>query len=130
MSVLGSPGAEPTISRNQPFAPKWVVNFDLTYTRGPLTANYGISYFSKTNRFTQQEIEAQPDIAEPRFIQFKEKWEHDLQLSYDIGERFSIYGGVNNLFDEKPALGATFFPVSAVGRYFYVGARTSLDNIF
>ena len=28
-------------------------------------------------------------------------WEHELFASYDVDDRFNIYGGINNLFDER-----------------------------
>ena len=35
----------------------------------------------------------------------------------------NIYAGINNLFDTKPDVAVTGYPVSAVGRYFYVGVK-------
>ena len=66
-----------------------------------------------------------PDIVDPKYLWIKEKWEHEVQVAYDVGERFRLYGGVNNLFDEKPAFNYTSYPVSAMGRYFYMGATVS-----
>ena len=34
-----------------------------------------------------------------------------------------MYAGINNLFDEKPVFDYNSYPVSAMGRYFYAGAR-------
>jgi hypothetical protein len=42
-----------------------------------------------------------------------------------------IYGGINNFTNQKPSLAANFgYPVSAVGRFFYTGARIRLDKLF
>jgi iron complex outermembrane recepter protein len=130
LEFIGTPGANPTIDRNQPNAPKWVISGDATYTTGALTLNYGINYFSKTNRFSQDLLDAQPDIAEPEFKKIKAKWEHDIQASIDVDEKFSFYAGVNNLWDQKPDFASTSFPVSAVGRFFYVGFTSRLDQLF
>jgi iron complex outermembrane recepter protein len=130
LTFIGTPGADPVDNRNQSFAPKWIGTLDLTYSKGPFLLNYGINYFGRTLRFDKDLIAAQPDITAPEFIKFKEKWEHDIQMSYDVDERFNIYAGVNNLFDQKPDIGATFVPVSAVGRYFYVGASVKLQDLF
>ena len=43
--------------------------------------------------------------------------------AYDITDAVNLYAGVNNLFDEKPEFGYSSYPISAMGRYFYLGAR-------
>ena len=45
---------------------------------------------------------------------------------YEVNDRFEMYGGINNLFDTKPDVGASGYPISAVGRSFFVGARAKL----
>jgi iron complex outermembrane recepter protein len=130
LEFIGTPGADATDSRNTPGAPKWVVTGDLTYKKGPLTLNYGINYFSKTQRYSRTLREAQPDIAAPEFKMIKAKWEHDIQASFDVDEKFSFYAGVNNLWDQKPDFASTNFPVSAVGRFVYVGFTSRLEDLF
>jgi outer membrane receptor protein involved in Fe transport len=96
----------------------------VTWTVGALTLNYGLNWQSKTRRFTTEELRANPDISDPRFFKYKERWEHDIQASFRVSDRFSFYGGVNNFTDQQPAVAALAgIPVSAVGRYFYAGAR-------
>jgi iron complex outermembrane receptor protein len=56
-------------------------------------------------------------------LRVKEKWDHEISASYDITDQINIYGGINNLFDQKPAYGYTSYPISAMGQYFYLGAR-------
>lgn len=131
LTFVSSVGAEPDQDRGEQYSPRYIGTFDLTWTRGPLTLNYGLSWQSKTRRFTTDQLEANPDISDPRFFFFKERWEHDIQASYVVNDDFSIYGGVNNFTDEQPGIAAlSGYPVSTVGRYFYVGARVGLDNIF
>lgn len=48
---------------------------------------------------------------------------HDLFASYDFSEKFSLYGGVNNLLDRDPFLGSLVRPAGVRGRFFYVGLR-------
>ncbi len=130
LQFVGTPGADPTDSRGLPGAPKWVVSGDATYTTGSFTLNYGINFFSETFRFGQLLREAQPDIVDPEFFNIKAKWEHDIQASYDVDDQFSIYAGVNNLWNQEPDIASTSFPVSAVGRFFYVGFTSRLDKLF
>ncbi|WP_447724250.1 TonB-dependent receptor plug domain-containing protein [Sphingomonas koreensis] len=107
-------------------APKYSANFDLTWIKGPLTLNYGINWFSKTRRVTREQEAANPDYVPREFIWFKEKWEHELYVSYDIDERFNVYAGINNLFDTKPDVGGVAYPISAVGRSFFLGAKAKV----
>jgi outer membrane receptor protein involved in Fe transport len=41
----------------------------------------------------------------------------------DATEQFTFYGGVNNLTDEAPFANRVSYPVSPLGRFFFVGAR-------
>ncbi len=47
---------------------------------GPFSANYGVSWFSKTDRFTAEDLAGDPDDADPRYFKIKAKWEHDIQV--------------------------------------------------
>lgn len=123
-------GADVDNDRDEPAAPKFSLTADLTWTKGPLTLNYGISWFSKTRRYTEEQVRANPDIAAPEYLWYKERWEHDFQAAYQFDNGLNLYAGVNNLFGQKPDVGTIGYPVSAVGRYFYVGARVTLDRLF
>ncbi len=107
-------------------APRWSATFDLTWNKGPLTLNYGINWWDKTRRVTREQEAANPDYVPSQYIWYREKWEHEVYASYDIEERFQIYGGINNLFDRKPDVGAVAYPISAVGRYFYMGIKAKV----
>lgn len=107
-------------------APRWSANFDLTWIKGPFTFNYGINWWDKTRRVSREQEAANPDYAPAQYIWYREKWEHEIYMAYDVAERFQFYGGVNNLFDRKPDDGAVAYPVSAVGRYFFVGVKAKI----
>ena len=107
-------------------APKYSANFDLTWAKGPVTFNYGINWWSKTRRVTLEQEQANPDYADPKYFWYNQRWEHDLYLSVNVDDRFDVYGGVNNLWDKKPDDGSSVFPVSALGRAFYVGVKAKL----
>lgn len=107
-------------------APKYSAMFDLTWVKGPTTINYGINWQSRTRRVTREQEAANPDYVAPEYIWFKEKWEHELYFSHDVDDRFTMYAGVNNLFDTKPDVGGVAYPISAVGRSFFVGAKANL----
>ena len=48
-------------------------------------------------------------------------WSHDLNLSLEVNDKFTIRGGVNNLTDERPFKAEAAYPISAIGRNFFVG---------
>lgn len=107
-------------------APKYSATFDLTWTKGPLTLNYGVNWWSKTRRVTPEQERANPDYVAPEYIWYKEKWEHELYVAYSVDDKYDIYAGINNLFDMKPDVAATGYPVSAVGRSFFLGVKAKL----
>ena len=107
-------------------AAKYSGTGDLTWTKGPLTLNYGINYFSKTLRYTREETAADPDIVARKYIYIKPSWEHQFQAAYDIQGRASVYAGINNLWDAKPDVGVSDYPVSAIGRFFYIGFKANV----
>lgn len=107
-------------------APRWSATFDLTWMKGPFTLNYGINWWDKTRRVTREQEAAQPDYAAGEYIWYRQKWEHELYMALDVDDKFTFYGGVNNLWDRKPDNGAVAYPVSAVGRSFYVGFKAKV----
>jgi iron complex outermembrane receptor protein len=128
LEFIATPGADIDSTRGDEWAPKWLATTDLTWNRGDWTANYGINYFSKTRRFTTEQLQANPDLSDPKYFFYKAKWEHEVQVGYTWNDSsYRAYAGVNNLFDAKPAAGAKSYPVSFLGRYFYVGLRLQLD---
>ncbi len=108
-------------------APEFSAMFDLTWTKGPFMLNYGINWASKTRRVTIEQETANPDYLPSEYIWYKEKWEHEIYVRYDLDDRFQLYGGINNLFDTKPDVGAVAYPISAVGRAGFVGFRVKTN---
>ncbi len=127
LTFVNLPGAEPDsdLGESDPGngfqAPEFQFLFNVTWERGPLAASYGLNYFDETQRYTIETRENNPDIAEERFLDYSARVVQDIQLRYTLNDSWSFFGGVNNLEDNKPDIGEVFFPVSAVGRYFYVG---------
>ena len=72
---------------------------------------------------------ADPNFAPARQLRYRELWQHDLQVGYAVGETASFYLGVLNLSAQKPDPGNSINqPISAIGRYFYAGAKITLDK--
>lgn len=132
LEFINLPGADPDsdLGESDPSnavqAPEFQLAFDLTWERGPVAVNYGMSYFDETQRFTLEQRENNPDIAERRYLDYSAHLLHDIQVRYNHNDSWSFYGGINNVEDNKPDVGETFFPVSAVGRFFYAGVNFEL----
>ncbi len=52
-----------------------------------------------------------------------ETWVHDLSASFTWNEGFEIYGGINNLTDTAPFIASRAYPVSGIGRFYFLGMR-------
>lgn len=128
LEFFGTPGADVTNSRGEEYAPKYTVNTDLTWQLGKLTLNYGLSWFDKTLRYSNQTVEGNPDIVAPEYLYYKQLWQHDIYASVDVSDRFQFFAGVNNVFSQKPEIGNAVYPVSSVGRYMFAGARVKLPS--
>ena len=123
LEFVSTPGAEVDNDLEEQYNPKYSATLDASWTKGPLTLAYGINWHSQTDRFTREVLAGDPDYSDPRYFKVKEKWEQDISVAYDVGEHVNIYAGVNNLFDQKPAFEYSSYPISAMGRYFYAGAK-------
>ncbi|RYD30328.1 MAG: TonB-dependent receptor [Sphingomonadales bacterium] len=123
LNFVPTPGADVEDSKLTRYAPEYSGQIDLTWSNNGLMLNYGLNYFSKTRRFSVDQIRNNPNYAEPKYFFYREKFEHDLQLAYDVNDQFRFYGGVNNFTNEKGDAGSSAYPYSALGRYFYAGAK-------
>ena len=75
----------------------------------------------RDGRVSPEALAGEPDIAESRYLEFSAHEVHDLYARYSLDEGLSLYAGVNNVTDEQPDIGMTYYPVSAIGRFFYAG---------
>ena len=48
-------------------------------------------------------------------------WSHDVNIAFEVNDKFTIRGGINNLTDERPFKAEAAYPISAIGRNFFVG---------
>lgn len=93
----------------------------INVTRGPVTLGYRLQYIDRQAlagvEIERQDVEFGPAGTGPDYFI------HDISFSIDATERFTFYGGVNNLTDEEPLANRVSYPVSPVGRFYFVGAR-------
>lgn len=127
LTFVNLAGADPDIDRYEQGAPEWQANFDVLWEIGAFKLNYGVNYFSETQRFNLATRQGDPDIAAPEWLDFSARFTQDIQVRYDFTGAFTFYGGVNNLTAQEPDYGQTYYPVGAEGRTFYVGLNARLN---
>ncbi|MFS0772690.1 TonB-dependent receptor plug domain-containing protein [Sphingomonas sp. 1P08PE] len=128
LELVPLPGAAETNNLDQPFRPKYNLVFSPSWTIGKLTAAYNLRWQNGTRRFSRNDTDGREEFVDPRYFRFKELWQHDVQAQLDVDERFSFYGGVNNLANQKPDIGfETNVPISPLGRYIYAGVKVRYD---
>lgn len=93
--------------------PDWDAQFDATYIRGPIRANYSLIYLpaAKINTFDTIESTPTPDI--------KENIRHNISAQYDFG-KYKLRAGVINVTDEAPSFPTRNYG-DILGRQYYMG---------
>lgn len=130
LSYIPIPGADAVDDAYQPYSPKFQATTDLSWAKAAVRVNWRINYKAKTFRYENQTIDSNPDIVDAKYLKYKERFSHDIAVTWEVDDKFEFYGGVNNIFDQKPDIGAMNTPISAMGRYMFVGARVKLADIF
>lgn len=126
LKIVSLPGAPPVSQLGQKNAPEWQANTDVRWQFANSVLRWQVHYFDETNRFDDVTTRNNPNIVARRYLQYNRKLTHDLYASHRFGDGLMVYVGVNNVTGEKPDLGETFYPVSAVGRYLYAGLNFAL----
>lgn len=138
LTRIATIGGVPEQRRNWAYYPEYQGKLDVTWHKGPVSFTYGLDWQGKTKRWTNEQLAGNPDISDRRFFFYKERWDHSIAASVEVDKRFELYGGVNNLADQQPAIAATSggteanagFPIGPVGRFFFLGAKIKLDRLF
>ena len=119
-------GADPEDDYLQAYTPRWRGSFAMDWEKGGFNLGYTLSFQSRTARFEPQQLIANPDLSDPKFFNYKRLWDHNVRVSYDVNDQFQFYGGVNNLGNQKPDFADFQYPISAIGRSFFVGVKAKL----
>ncbi|HEX2593035.1 MAG TPA: TonB-dependent receptor [Rhizomicrobium sp.] len=107
--------------------PKWQGSLDVVWSIDKWTLDYNIDWWAKTYRYDLQTLASQPDTVDPKYIKYPARFMNNIQVGYQASDMWQVYAGINNLFYQKPAIGATGYPVDPIGRTFYVGANIDVD---
>ena len=124
LEFIATPGAATTDNVDQPGRPKYNFTFSPSWTRNGLTLTYTLRWADGTRTVDKLTTDNDPNYAPAAQLRYSELWQHDLQIALDVGEHYSFYVGAINLSDQRPDPGnAINQPISAIGRYFYVGVK-------
>ncbi|OYY63311.1 TonB-dependent receptor domain-containing protein [Sphingomonas sp. 28-62-11] len=105
--------------------PEFSGTANINVKRGRFTVGYNVQYIDSTAVAAAVQIEriatefGDAGFAPTYFV-------HGLSFNFDIFKDSAIYGGVNNLTDAQPYLSSSAYPVSGLGRLFFLGIRTKL----
>ena len=104
--------------------PEWSGTGLASWSYGSFTLGYSLQYLRE---MTLGDVEIETldaqfgdiGVADEYFI-------HDLTASYTFeDDRYEVFGGINNLTNEKPFVTERAYPVNPVGRYFFLGVRAN-----
>lgn len=105
--------------------PEWSGRASASYGYGDFNLSYTVTYLGE-QALRGVEIETIAAQFGPAGLT-GETWTHSVGANYtftDLG--LEVFGGVNNLTDVKPFITERAFPVSPIGRSFFLGARWTL----
>jgi outer membrane receptor protein involved in Fe transport len=104
--------------------PELAGSTSVTWERGPLSITWD-SFWEDEQYFQGIEAESPEGFANPnRDDAF---WSHDLGAAYEFSDTFTLRGGINNVTDERPFLAEAAYPVSPVGRNFFISFTKRID---
>lgn len=103
-------------------APEWSGLGSVSWSNGPLQLTWRTQYVGRQAAAMAIQIErialefGDEGFADPY-------WIHDIAANFEFSEDFEIYGGVNNITNKTPYLASSAYPVSGIGRFYFLGMR-------
>lgn len=106
--------------------PEWIANYNLNWSFDRLGLNWQARWQDSqlNDGVTNEDVAGNPLFADP--LSTGATFVHDVSFRYSLGDNVLLTGGVNNLTDEEPFLGAFTRPVGVIGRTFFLGIQGSL----
>lgn len=100
--------------------PEVAFNTGLAWEIGALRVEWE-SFWQSRQYYQGIDVEDPTGFAEPN--RDDDFWSHDLNFAYDVTEALTFRFGVNNLTDERPFAAEAAYPISAIGRSYFLGFR-------
>jgi len=107
-------------------APRWQANLDIVWTWDPVTVDYNIDWYNAVFAWDRQTIISAPDIVEKKYLHIPDRFVQSVQVDVEVAKGWDVYGGIDNLFYQKPSIGQNGLPVDPLGRFFYIGVKADL----
>jgi iron complex outermembrane recepter protein len=105
--------------------PEWAGLFSADYNRDAFTLNYRMQYIGEQAVASVIQVERiETEFGAAGWAD--EYFVHDLSANYEFSDQIMVYGGVNNLTNEKPYLASSAYPVSGMGRFYFLGVKLRL----
>ncbi len=108
-------------------APRAQANLDIVWTWDPVTVNYNFDWYNGMLAVDRQTLASEPDVYAKQYLHLPDRFVQSMQVDYEFAKGWDVYGGVNNIFYQKPAIGWNGLPVEPLGRFFYMGVKADLD---
>lgn len=103
-------------------APEWAGLGSITWGRGGFDLTWRTQYVGKQAIAGVIQIERiDLEFGDEGFA--REYWIHDVSFNFEWNEGFEVYGGVNNLTNAEPYIAGRAYPVSGIGRTYFLGMR-------
>jgi outer membrane receptor protein involved in Fe transport len=103
-------------------APKWAGTVSAGWASGDFAVTWRSQYVGEQGAASAVQIEDAAAEFGPAAIA-KAKWVHNLSATYELNDSIQLLGGVNNLTNEEPYIASSAYPVSGIGRSFFLGVR-------
>lgn len=102
--------------------PEWAGQLNATVSWGALTVLLNSSYLSKQTLDYESGVEIETVDANYGPAGYTDDFlTHNLSGRYEFSPELLFYGGINNVTDEEPFATERGYPVSVVGRAYYLG---------
>jgi outer membrane receptor protein involved in Fe transport len=105
--------------------PEWAGRASISWNWKDLTISWGTQYLDGMALRSVEVETADLTFGPDGFV--GDTWIHDVSFNYDINDWVNIYGGVNNITNTRPFITEQAYPVSPIGRYFFLGATVAFD---
>ena len=108
---------------------QWQANFAIAYRSGPWSASWRTRYLEEVSRFTDQELEINPDRS--NIMTFGTYFQTDVRAGYSFENNITLEFGIDNVFDRAlprytNGTGTASASYDNIGRLYY----TSLSYSF
>lgn len=106
--------------------PEWAAQLNATVSKAEWTLMLNSSYLSKQTLTYESGVEIETVDKNYGPAGYTDDFlTHNVSARYQYNPELTLYGGVNNLTDEKPFASERGYPVSVVGRAYYLGLNYS-----